>query len=233
LQSLFETLKDFVYPDFFEKGPPYRVRGIIGGEKMMKSLQSNQAKKSILELITLGYRPATSLTILSILSESATTALHGMHIARELERRFEVDKGWFTKTRYYTDRVGRTLQLLEALGILLEMKKTGPKGKRVFSLYQIRPELFDKVRACLQSLSERQYVSLLSGHDASRGRVLTAIPKNLKECQACGLTFNSLAARYCERCGSKLLVKCPECKKKVEAFDFCILCGSKLLEQNL
>ena len=45
--------------------------------------------KSVLELMTIGHRPATTLGILRILSESPLSALHGMQIARELEKRFE------------------------------------------------------------------------------------------------------------------------------------------------
>jgi hypothetical protein len=228
LDSLFETLKDFVYPHFFEKGPPYQIRGIIAGRRMMKELDSNKAKRSVLELISLGYRPATSLAILGILSESRTSALHGMHIAHELENRFEVGKGWFTKTRYYTDRVGRTLQLLTELEILTEMKKTGPKGKRIFSMYQIRPELFDSVKGCIQALSDRQKVSLFSASTSTLDLLPQVATRNLKECLECRVSFNSVAAQYCERCGGKLSIRCPECKQKVEVFEYCVLCGGKL-----
>jgi hypothetical protein len=228
LDSLFETLKDFVYPDFFERGPPYQIRGIIGGRQMMKELDINRAKRSVLELIALGYRPATSLAILSVLSESRTATLHGMHIAHELENRFEVTKGWFTKTRYYTDRVGRTLQLLTELEILEEIKKTGLKGKRIFSMYQIRSELFDSVKACLQVLSDRQQVSLFTRTASGLNNPLSTVARNLKDCLECKVTFNSVAAHYCEKCGRRLWIKCQECKRKVEVFEYCVLCGSRL-----
>lgn len=229
MQVLFETLRDFVYPNFFEKGPPQQVRGFIASRYVSPDLRSDLAKGSILELIALGYRPATSLAILSILSESPTVALHGMQIARELEKRFEANAGWFTESRYYSDRVGRTLKLLKELEILQETRKTGSRGKRIFSVYQVRPELLNQVKTSVSALSKNERVSLFSGPRLGLAKVGLFNQEDLKECDNCKIIVNSTSARYCERCAGKLRMRCPACHKRVEVFDYCILCGQELI----
>src|SRR2546422_4738370 len=118
-REFFEGLRPFVWPKYREEGPPEFVQAVLIGRNLLgEKTDLSISARTVLELMTFGYRPATTLAILDILSEGPGLALHGMQIARELENLFQVQEGWFTRARYYTDRVGKLLRVLVALEIL-------------------------------------------------------------------------------------------------------------------
>src|SRR5712692_10495408 len=95
LDTLFESLRPLVYPRFHEEGPPQFVNSLLLGQDLLGTgSELNASTKSVLELVTLGYRPMTSLAILTVLGESPNMVFHGMQIGRELEKRFKVQEGW-------------------------------------------------------------------------------------------------------------------------------------------
>ena len=183
--------------------------------------------RSILEMMTIGYRPVSSLAILAILSDSPNLAIHGMQLARELEKRFKVQEGWFTRTRYYTDRVGKLLPLLTKMRMVEEVVRKDSRTGRISSAYRINPSLSQPIRARLQALSKGEHVSLLSTPDA------TIVEENQnqewrKECPNCGIITSSAIARYCEACGRPLKTKCASCGMVLDAiYKYCLNCGAK------
>ena len=183
--------------------------------------------RSILEMMTIGYRPVSSLAILAILSDSPNLAMHGMQLARELEKRFKVQEGWFTRTRYYTDRVGKLLPLLTKMRMVEEVVRKDSRTGRNSSAYRINPSLSQPIRARLQALSKGEHVSLLSTPDT------TIVEQNRnqnwrKECPSCGIITSSATARYCEACGRPLKMKCAGCGTVLDAiYRYCLNCGAK------
>jgi len=183
--------------------------------------------RSILEMMTIGYRPVSSLAILAILSDSPNLAMHGMQLARELEKLFKVQEGWFTRTRYYTDRVGKLLPLLTKMRMVEEVVRKDSRTGRLSSAYRINPSLSQPIRARLQALSKGEHVSLISTPDA------TIVEENQdqdwrKECPNCGIITSSAIARYCEACGRPLKTKCASCGMVLDAiYKYCLNCGAK------
>jgi len=226
--DIFESLRPFVWPKYREEGPPEFVQNyLLGHDLSGGTMKLDPPTRSILEMMTIGYRPVSSLAILAILSDSPNLAMHGMQLARELEKRFKVQEGWFTRTRYYTDRVGKILPLLTKMRMVEEVVRKDPRTGRVSSAYRINPSLSQPIRARLQALSKGEHVSLLSTPDA------TIVEENQnqdwrKECPNCGIITRSAIARYCEACGRPLKMKCASCGTVLDAiYKYCLNCGAK------
>ncbi len=233
-EGLFQPLRPFIWPKYREEGPPEFVRALLlGGTFQAEETTLSPPVKNLLELMTIGYRPATTLGILHILSESPKVALHGMQIGRELEKRFDVQEGWFTRTRYYTDRVGKLLTLLTKLDLLQEVTRKDPKGGRSFVAYQVHSSLVEPVKERIEELTRRGRFSVFSTAPQPHHEVATVAYEpliNPRECVDCKTIVNSASARYCERCGKPLRLNCSSCKTRVDAiYSFCPMCGSKMV----
>ena len=180
--------------------------------------------------MTLGYRPVTTLAILKVLYDSDGRSLHGMEVGRELERKFQVPEGYFSKSRYYTDRVGKVLSLMVRLGLVQESMLEARGNGRKYSAYRIRDSALEGVRIRLDSIANGESLSLFTNGHAD----LSTIPNRnevarRRWCAGCGFQSTSSRAGYCERCGSSLNVKCERCGKMVLAsFSFCNGCGARL-----
>ncbi len=232
MEDIFQALKPLVWPKFREEGPPEFIQDILSGRDLTgQGFGQNPAAKSILELWTIGYRPVTTLAILSVLSSSPRTTFHGAQIGHELERRFGVKEGWFTHTRYYTDRIGKMLTALTRLEVLKETEKKDSKSGRVLNAYQITPDLAGSVSDTLRRLSEGQHVSLFLVNSSQRlSPVRTG---DRRECLECGFVSDSLTAVYCERCGHTLKAKCEKCNATVDVFyEYCTGCGNRKTNLN-
>jgi len=229
LDTIFESLRPLVWPKFREEGPPEFVHSVLLGHDLLGTgSELNASTKSVLELITLGYRPMTSLAILTVLNDSPNTTFHGMQIGRELEKRFKVQEGWFTKTRYYTDRIGKLLPLLARLNLVQESVKKDPKGGRGFTGYQVHPSIASSVTERLKLLSKGEPISLFKGAQASPSLAPSDVSE-LKQCLSCETIIASVSARFCERCGDPLTIRCQKCNNPNEAtYDYCLKCGNKM-----
>jgi len=226
---MFDALRLFVWPKYREEGPPEFVQSILLGRDILgEGVKLDAPARSILEMMTIGYRPVTSLAILNILNDTPNLAMHGMQIARELEKRFKVQEGWFTRTRYYTDRVGKLLPLLTRLGLVQDISRKDSRTGRIFTAYQITPSLKEQVTARLDALSQGERLSLFPSEQALK--TVSSYPSDIqKECKTCGTISSSSAARYCEICGDPLQMNCKKCDTMVVAiYNYCVNCGTKL-----
>jgi hypothetical protein len=227
--DIFESLRPFVWPKYREEGPPEFVQNyLLGHDLTGGTTKLEPLARSVLEMMTIGYRPVSSLAILDILSDSPNLAMHGMQLARELERRFKVQEGWFTRTRYYTDRVGKLLPLLTNMQMIEELVRKDSKTGRTSAAYRINPTLRQPVKSRLQALSRGEHVSLISNSLATSLEAEQSREWR-KECLSCGIITNSAIARYCEVCGRPLKMKCNNCGSSLEAiYKYCLNCGAKL-----
>ena len=228
-QNMFDVLKRFVSPTYREEGPPEFVREMVDGLAISgEGAKPDAPIRSILELMTIGYRPATSLAILNILSDSPNLAMNGTQIARELEKRFGVQEGWFTKTRYYTDRVSKLLRLLTRLGLIQEFSRKDSRTGRMLPVYQVNPSLREPITTRLEALSRGEELSLFPFRQPERTISISQNRMN-KVCPNCDVMSNSTIARYCEICGNPLQVTCRNCNATVEAiYSYCVKCGTKI-----
>lgn len=227
--DIFESLRPFVWPKYREEGPPEFVQNyLLGHDLTGGATKLEPPARSVLEMMTIGYRPVSSLAILDILSDSPNLAMHGMQLARELERRFKVQEGWFTRTRYYTDRVGKLLPLLTNMQMIEEVVRKDSRTGRTSAAYRINPTLSQPVKSRLQALSRGEHLSILSNSPASS--LETEQPHEWrKECVNCGIMTSSTIARYCEVCGRPLKIKCNSCGYTLEAiYKYCLNCGANL-----
>ena len=229
LVDIFESLRPFVWPKYREEGPPEFVQNyLLGHDLAGGTTKLEPPARSVLEMMTIGYRPVSSLAILDILSDSPNLAMHGMQLARELERRFKVQEGWFTRTRHYTDRVGKLLPLLTNMQMIEEVVQKDSKTGRPSAAYRINPTLSQPVKSRLQAMSRGEHISLLSNSPTSS--LETVQPHEwMKECLSCGIMTSSVIAHYCEVCGRPLKIKCNNCGSSLEAFyKYCLNCGTRL-----
>jgi len=227
-ESLFDSLRRFVWPKYREEGPPEFVQSILLGRDILgEGVKLDAPTRSILEMMTIGYRPVTSLAILQVLSDTPGLAIHGMQIGRELEKRFRVQDGWFTRTRYYTDRVGKLLPLLGKLGLIMEVPRRDAKTGRTFTVYSINPSRKAPVSARLESIAKGENLLLVPFQQPQNPTPISA--EVAKRCRSCNIMSNSPVARHCEICGDPLEVTCRNCKATVEAvYNYCVSCGAKM-----
>ena len=228
-ESIFDSLGRFVFPKYREEGPPQFVQNILlGNDFLGEGVKIDPPTRSILEMMTIGYRPVTSLAILQTLIDTPNLALHGMQLGRELEKRFKAKEGWFTQTRYYTDRVGKLLPLLTRLELIQELTRKDSRTGRSFAAYQINPRLKEPVAARLESLSRGE--SLVFFPSQQTQNTVLSLPKGIeKTCKNCGVVSTSTVARYCEICGDPMQMSCRNCNSTVDAiYDYCVSCGSKI-----
>ena len=227
--DIFESLRPFVWPKYREEGPPEFVQNyLLGHDLTGGTAKLEPAARSVLEMMAIGYRPVSSMAILDILSDSPSLAIHGMQLARELERRFKVQEGWFTRTRHYTDRVGKLLPLLTRLQMVEEVERKDIRTGRISAAYRVNPSLSQPIKSRLQALSRGEHISLLSPTDSA------VVERHQsqewkKECLSCGIITSSAIARYCEVCGRPLKLKCNNCGSMLETiYKYCLNCGTKL-----
>ena len=169
------------------------------------------------------------LAILKVLYDSEGRPLHGMQVGRELEKKFQVPEGYFSKSRYYTDRVGKVLGLMVRLGLVEESTLDARGTGRKYSAFKIRTSAVEGVKARLASIANGERLSLFTnGHEEPAKTQSGNEIARLRSCQHCSFQSHSVMATYCERCGNSLSVKCDKCGKLVLAsFEFCNGCGTR------
>lgn len=228
--AVYEDLKDFLWPTYLERKVPKHVSlMLLRSDVLDHERKLKEPIRSVLHLIALGYQPVTILSILAVLAKGKNAPLHGAQIGRELEDRFQLPKGWFTMSRYYDNRIGKTLKLLCRLQILERLEVRDSTSRRKLEGYRINLKLYP--------LIEKNIVSFLQGGTFSPFLLQHAdiqmkkpIPK---QCSKCKSISYSPEACYCELCGSELLYICPNCGKEVDLnFTHCLFCGKKILEAS-
>lgn len=227
-ESFYQLLKPFIWPRYYEEGPPRYIdmaflsRDLIDADGKIK-----EPLKSILDLIVIGYRPVTSLSILSILVENENKPMYGAQIGAQLEKKFQLPKGWFTKTRYYDTRIGKLLKILQRQNILEEVRVKDWRTNKEFIGYRIIEYVYPTVKGRILSLHRGESLSILTPSTPSKAVEEKA--ETTRHCPKCNALITSPSARYCELCGGLLRTNCPSCGKEISLeYSFCLNCGSKL-----
>jgi len=226
--SLYQLLKNFIWPRYCEEGPPKYIDTAFFNKDFINSEgKIKEPAKSTLELVVFGYRPVTSLSILATLVENQNKPMYGSQLGAQLEKKFQLPKGWFTKTRYYDTRIGKLLKILTRLNILEETKVKDWKTNKEYIGYRIVEHIYPSVQDRMLAFQRGENLSILAPSTPS-----TSIKEKveiIKHCPKCNALITSLSAKYCELCGTPLRINCPTCQKEISLeYSFCIHCGKKL-----
>lgn len=227
-ESFYQLLKQFIWPRYREEGPPkYIDVAFISKDFFDVRGKIKEPVKSLLDLIVLGYRPVTTVSILVALVENENKPMYGTQLGGELEKRFLLPKGWFTKTRYYDSRIGKLLKLLCRLDVLEETEIIDSKTKRRYVGYHIVKAIYPTIRERILNFLQGGNLSFLSPSidtPTTEEKV-----KIMKRCSNCNALTSSPAAKYCELCGSTLSIVCPACQREtMSEYSFCLYCGKRL-----
>jgi hypothetical protein len=185
--------------------------------------------KSILDIIVLGYRPVTTLSIFELVVENKNKPMYGAQIGRELEEKFQLPKGWFTKTRYYDTRIGKLLKILCRLDILRESEIIDPVTRRQYVGYHISENIYPSIREkILRFFQEGTFSVFVSAKPTQESTEMEDVMV-VKRCAKCHTLTTSSKAQYCELCGNSLDIICSKCKREISLeYAYCLYCGEKL-----
>jgi len=227
-EPFYQLLKPFIWPRYYEEGPPrYIDTAFLRRDAIDAEGKIREPLKSVLDLIVFGYRPVTSLSIFSVLVENENKPMYGFQIGAELEKKFELPKGWFTKTRYYDTRIGKLLKILLRQSILEEMKVKDWKTRKEYVGYHIAEHIFPILKERVLSLHCGTGLLLLTPSVPSN--VVIKKHEKTKHCSKCNAATASSSARYCELCGTVLKTNCPNCGKETSLeYPYCLNCGKRI-----
>jgi len=227
-EQFYQLLKPFIWPRYYEEGPPrYIDMAFLSRDFIDADGKIREPIRSILDLIVVGYRPVTSLSIFSVLVENQNRPMYGSQIGAQLEHRFQLPKGWFTKTRYYDTRIGKLLKILQRQNILEEVKVKNWKTNKEYIGYRIVEHIYPTFKERILSLHRGESLSILT--PSTPNNLAKEKPKTIKHCLKCNAFITSPSAKYCELCGTPLRINCPRCGKEISLeYSFCLNCGTKL-----
>jgi len=225
--AFYRLLKPFIWPRYYEEGPPRYMDIAFLSKDLGPDGKIREPLKSILDLIVIGYRPVTSLSIFSALVENDNKPMYGSQIGAELEKKFELPKGWFTRTRYYDTRIGKLLKILLRQNILEEMKVKDWKTSKEYVGYRIVERIYPTLKERILSLHRGENLLILTPSAPRKESVKE--PEKAKRCPKCNASVTSPSARYCELCGIVLRITCPNCGKETNLeYSYCLKCGKRI-----
>jgi hypothetical protein len=226
-EGFYQLLKPFIWPRYYEEGPPrYIDIAFLSKDFTDVDGKVKEPLKSILDLIVIGYRPVTSLSIFSVLVENENRPMYGSQIGAELEKKFQLPKGWFTKTRYYDTRIGKLLKILLRQSILEQMKVKDWRTNKEYVGHRITEHIYPTLKERILSLHRGESLLILTPSTPSNA--VGKKPETMRHCPKCNALVTSPSARYCELCGGPLKINCPSCRKEMSLeYSFCLNCGTR------
>lgn len=226
-ERFYQLLRPFIYPRYYEEGPPrYIDIAFLSKDFVDVNGRIKEPLKSVLDLIVIGYRPVTSLSVFSVLVENDNRPMYGSQIGAQLEKKFQLPKGWFTRTRYYDTRIGKLLKTLLRQNILEEMKVKDWKTNKEYVGHRIAEDIYPTLKERILSLQRGE--SLLVLTPSTPGNAVSKKPEKITHCPKCNTLITSPSARYCELCGIPLKANCPRCGKELSLeYSFCLNCGRR------
>ncbi|MEM2117908.1 MAG: zinc ribbon domain-containing protein [Candidatus Bathyarchaeia archaeon] len=227
-ERFYKLLRPLIWPRYYEEGPPrYIDFAFLSKDFMDVGGKIIEPLKSILDLVVIGYRPITSLSIFSILVENENRPMYGAQIGAELEKKFQLPKGWFTKTRYYDTRIGKLLKILLRQSILEETRVKDWKTNKEYVGYRISRQVYPIVKERILSLHRGE--SIWIPQPLTPSNIINKKPETVRYCPNCKAFTTSCSARYCELCGTPLKITCPNCGNEMSLeYSFCLSCGKHL-----
>lgn len=222
----FSVLRNLLSPRYREEGPPSYIEKFLEEGFVDEKGSVLEPMKTVLDLIVLGYRPVTSLCILTIMVESKNRPQTGRQLGILLEKRLGLEEGKLTTGRYYDDRIGRLLKLMCQLGILEFEERPDFLGAKAG--YRIRKPIYPAIEAKINSFLKGETLSPIS---KSSGPLDLKENQVMKQCSRCKALTASQGAIYCELCGAPLVITCTKCNKEILCnWEFCNFCGTRLHE---
>jgi hypothetical protein len=227
-ESFYKLLKPFIWPRYYEEGPPrYIDIAFLSKDFIDNDGKIREPVRSILDLIVMGYRPVTSLSVLAVLVENNNKPMYGSQIGGVLEKRFQLPKGWFTRTRYYDTRIGKLLKILQRQSILEELRIKDPRVNKEYIGYKIAESLYPTAKDRVVAFLNGESLSIFS--PAKRDSAPQDTSRAKRICGKCGFLAISSSAKYCERCGTLLKVNCSACGSEISLdYSFCLNCGHRI-----
>jgi len=211
----------FVFPRFREEGPPRNLASFMALRETEGETIDDLSLKRLAYLVLLGYRPATVSGIVSVLLENKNRAMYGSELGKALEAKFDLPRGWYTKARYYEDRLERVLRILSELGSLRQEEVKVLGTERVTAGYRLSDSLFQLTShgtAVEEALLE---ADILGGS------------KTFKICKDHDFVAADPKAKHCLFCGKVLVSACLRCGKPVSPhYEYCVGCGEALLSKT-
>ena len=228
-ESFYRLLKPFIWPRYYEEGPPrYIDMAFLSKDFLDSEGRVREPVKSILDLVIIGYRPITSLSILAVLVENQNKPMYGTQVGALLEKRFDLPKGWFTKTRYYDTRIGKLLKILQRQSILEEARIKDIRTNKEYVGYRIPENIYPSVKERMLTFIRGEGLTIFAPTKRSNFPTIKTAGSP-KHCTKCSFLTSSLSARYCELCSTPLTMNCPGCGKEMGLeYSFCLNCGKKL-----
>jgi hypothetical protein len=218
----FSTLRNILSPRYREEGPPAYIERFFGQGFFDEEGKAWEPMKTVLDLVVLGYRPVTTLCILTTLVENRNKPYTGRQLGVQLEKRLGLEEGRLTTGRYYDDRIGRLLKILCQLNILeVEKQPNIPReGYRIKK--SILPVIEKRIRLFLNGESISPLAESLPFSKLEESQIV-------KQCSKCKSMIASKDAIYCELCGAPLTISCRKCGKEIPcSWRFCNQCGEPL-----
>lgn len=231
-RPFYELLKKFLWPRYREENPPSYINSFLFEKDFIDSEgQIREPVKSILNLITLGHRPVTTLALLDLLVENRNKPMYGTQLGKEMEKRFQLPEGWFSKTRYYDNRVGKLLKMLVRLDILEEVDFVDSKTRRRHLGYRIAKNIYPGMQKNILNFMQSGTLPIFVPIETYPKLPEAEQLRIIKHCTKCQAQTTSLQAQYCEICGSPLVVVCPKCKREnIPEYTYCVYCRERLVQ---
>jgi hypothetical protein len=229
METFYKLLRPFIYPRYYEEGPPKYLDMAFLSKDNLEDGKIKEPVKSILDLVVFGYRPITSVSILSVLVANNNKPLYGAQIGKILEKNFELPIGWFTKTRYYDTRIGKLLKMLERQNILETVGVKDTRTNKDLIGYRICACYYFSAKDTINMLQRGQGLGFLIRSPAKQSIDTEKEESITKYCTKCKMLARSNDSKFCENCGEQLLIKCQYCGKNfAPEYSFCTNCGKKV-----
>ena len=208
-----------VFPKFREEGPSRHLNSLLAATELQVDEGSRKNVKQLAYIILLGYRPVTVIAILTTLTRNGNRAMYGAELAEALEQTQDLPTGWYTKSRYYNDRIGRVLRVLADLEILTTENVSLQTSDRTTTGYKLAESVYQFAK----------HQSMLN-----QVPILMNLPypsKVMKKCLNDEFVASDSLAVYCQFCGATLATVCAKCARQLGPDNkYCTRCGEKIAE---
>ncbi len=193
--DIFESLRPFVWPKYREEGPPEFVQNyLLGHDLTVGATKLDPPTRSILEMMTIGYRPVSSLAILAILSDSPNLAMHGMTKMQMVEEVVRKDSR--------TGRTSAAYRINPSLSQPIKSRLQALSKGEHLSLLSNSPTATHEPGQSQEWRKECINCGIMTSSAVARYCEVCARPLKVK-CNNCSSSLEAIY-KYCLNCGAKV-----------------------------